>query len=105
MSTSLLSAIHPILNRFDFNKVHQVMKMLNWTWADHGRVPTPAELRIAAHDYLYTAVTVFEEQGCPPSGMTVACGGFQASVDVFQTGKSRLQLVFYVDEANSNGEY
>ncbi len=33
-----------VLDGFDFDRVHQVMESLAWTWANLDRVPTKAEL-------------------------------------------------------------
>ncbi len=33
-----------VLDSFDFDRVHQVMESLTWTWANLDRVPTRAEL-------------------------------------------------------------
>ena len=33
-----------VLDSFDFDRVHDVMESLSWTWANLDRVPTRAEL-------------------------------------------------------------
>ncbi len=36
--------VDEVLETFDFDRVHQVMTSLGWTWANLDRVPTRAEL-------------------------------------------------------------
>ena len=36
--------VEEVLDSFDFDRVHQVMESLTWTWANLDRVPTRAEL-------------------------------------------------------------
>jgi len=36
--------VEEVLESFDFDRVHQVMESLTWTWANLDRVPTRAEL-------------------------------------------------------------
>ncbi len=36
--------VEEVLDSFDFDRVHEVMGSLSWTWANLGRVPTRAEL-------------------------------------------------------------
>jgi hypothetical protein len=36
--------VEEVLDSFDFNKVHRVMELLGWTWANLDRVPTRSEL-------------------------------------------------------------
>ncbi len=36
--------VEEVLGEFDFDRVHQVMESLAWTWANLDRVPTKADL-------------------------------------------------------------
>ena len=95
--------IPELMERFDFKKVHSVMKFLNWRWVSTKEgygVPCVEELRSTAEDLLYRAVHEYERAGQPETGMTVATGGFQAVVETFKSGPPKLQLLFYVDEAS-----
>jgi hypothetical protein len=49
MSTKI---IDEILDEFDFERVHQTMKALNWTWVDTDGVPTIGDLRRQARELL-----------------------------------------------------
>lgn len=103
MTQSLYTAIPIIMNRFDFKQVEKVMECLNWNWAT-GR-PTLAQLRDEALNQLNCCVDEFYRRNQPPSGMLIASGGFEATVQTFESGQPRLQLTFYVDSTSSAGEY
>lgn len=96
MSRSLFNKIPEIIDRFDFDKVDKVMTFLNWTWAA-GSVPTIDELKATAYVCLDTAVLEYEKMGRPARGMNVSTGGFEATINVFESGTEELQLLFYVD--------
>jgi aerobic-type carbon monoxide dehydrogenase small subunit (CoxS/CutS family) len=96
---NLCASVPNILESFDFEKVHKVMTFLDWRWADHNRVPTVEELKSAAYELMHESIRLFAENGRPQSGMCVSTGGFSANVVVFSSGHTRLQLLFYVDQA------
>jgi len=98
---NLYSKIDEVMDRFDFDKVHKVMTFLDWTWAWEGTVPSVETLKAEAYRQLSTAIDVYVQQGEPKTGMTVASGGFQASVVTFVTGKPKLELLFYVDRCSN----
>jgi len=104
MTHTLHSAIPILLERFNFEKVRSVMQLLNWTWTN-GSVPTILDLQETAEYLLSGCVAEFDRRGQPKSGMVFATGGFQATVETFETGEPRLQLLFYVDCTSSTGEY
>lgn len=105
MSYTLKDAIPIVMNRFDFEKTRKVMEFLNWSWAGDALPPTIDELKKCALYLLDGCVRMFEEKGSPQSGMTWATGGFEASVQTFEKSEPRLQLLFYVDQTSSSGEY
>ena len=41
-----------VMDYFDFDRVHKVMKHLKWTWHDSGESPTVAELRRHVRDQM-----------------------------------------------------
>lgn len=105
MSQNLYALINPVLERFDFAKVHRVMMFLDWKWAQWpgpDRVPSVVELSAAAYEQLSRAIDLFEKHGRPQTGMNVASGGFQANVCVYQSGSIELELLFYVDHVNES---
>lgn len=59
-----------ILSDFDFNKVHKVMKSMQWKWGDS--IPTISQIK-------EQAISLLEQVINRPSGTTISCGGFTAS--------------------------
>lgn len=100
---NLYSKIDEVMDRFEFDKVHRVMTFLNWTWAQSSGncVPTVETLKAEAYRQLSMAIDLFVKQGQPLTGMVVASGGFQASVETFISGPPKLQLLFYVDSRSN----
>jgi hypothetical protein len=100
MPTSLHSSIAVVMNRFDFGKVHEVMKFLDWKWAITSSgyaTPSQYELEAEAYRQLSMCVDEFEKRGRPASGMNVSSGGFQANIVTFERGQPQLELLFYVE--------
>ncbi len=62
--------IREALQGFDFNMVYEAMLAKGWKWADHGRTPTPQELRYAAKVLLRAA------QKTPEKNTWILDGGF-----------------------------
>jgi hypothetical protein len=103
MNQSLYARIPEVMERFDFEKVQRTMEFLNWKWANTSAgnsTPTVEELESEAYRQLHEVIRIYEERGRPVSGMNVASGGFEARVDVYSSGNSALQLLFYVDCAS-----
>lgn len=51
MKTNYLKQIKEIMTEFDFEKVHKVMKFLNWKWSEVG-VPSINMLKMTAKQLL-----------------------------------------------------
>jgi len=64
--------IEYIIQNFDFHKVHKVMEIVDWQWAENG-VPTIDELRKQARELLEDV----REKGYA----YIRCGGFAATND------------------------
>jgi hypothetical protein len=77
----LNSKINEIMETFDFEMVHRVMKFLDWEWHSSG-VPSIETLKDQARELLQEA-----DRGCP-----LATGGFVAEFDGMD-----YKLLFYVD--------
>lgn len=101
--TSLNDAIHHIMNRFKFQKVQSVMQYLGWSWRGNHSSPTIDELKSTAFDLMEGCVAAFEEAGRPREGMVFATGGFVATILWHRT--PHLDLIFYVDHAESDGSH
>jgi len=77
--------IKKILKNFDFEKVHDVMTHLNWTWYDtDGKVPSIDQLKELAKKLLYHAA---EKEGFYSS----ATGGFKATK--YENGTLELEFI------------
>lgn len=71
LKKSAKKKIDKLIDNFDFDKIHSVMSLLNWTWFEKG-VPTVDEMKKMV---LY----LFDELLKSPEGvMQVSSGGFCA---------------------------
>lgn len=91
--------IPQIIDNFDFDKIHEVMTMLEWRWYSIDRVPNVEELKGAAIQILCTCIGEFEKRGRPVQGMYVSTGGFTARIHCYESGDPDLQLGFYICES------
>lgn len=44
MKSKIVNRIDDVISRFDFFMVHEIMKMMNWTWGNCSGVPSPEEI-------------------------------------------------------------
>jgi hypothetical protein len=88
--------IDEIMDRFDFERVHDVMMHLNWTWRDALEPPTTYEIRAHARERLKDAV----KHGSSNTGGFVATK--EEGVD---DGKPwvRMNLLFAVEQTLNDG--
>ena len=101
MSRKQSDMINEVLAHFDFEKVHNVMKAINWTWAGEG-VPSIKVLKEEAENHLNSAV----EQALSPNntehhevGWISASGGFKATAWKHKDNTlARIQLEFIVTD-------
>lgn len=61
------SSIEEVLDGFDFEKVQQVMRALDWKWFDSGEIPTIDRMRETVRD-LYRHTLKFGEGSCRTGG-------------------------------------
>lgn len=102
MARKSYDMINEVLAHFDFEKVHRVMKALNWKWFDTADVPTIAELKESAEQRLYDAI----KQAIDPkntehhnTGWISASGGFKATAWKKEDGTlAMIQLEFVVTD-------
>jgi len=64
--------VHEILNRFDFDSVHEYMKETNWTWTFESKIPEWQDLYNEASSLLFDVLN--NEDGTT----VLQCGGFAA---------------------------
>ncbi len=84
--------IETILDEFDFEKVHQAMTALNWTWATSAGVPTIGEMRRCARMLLNYVKNADSDE---PDYMT-ATGGFHASRNLYPGDAKRYYSLSFV---------
>jgi hypothetical protein len=89
------------LVRIDFERIHSVMKHLDWKWGlgEGAEVPSIAEIVISAQRYLNAAVKGFLENTC--NEYYVYSGGLKASVYGSEDGFCKVTLEFIVSDCES----
>lgn len=88
----IITLICNIIEEFDFEKVHNVMKFLNWEWHDTG-VPDVKELKAQATELLNDAY----EGSLKNANKTwnISTGGFLATVSI---EANYVSLKFIIEE-------
>ena len=91
--------ISAIIAEFDFERVHKVMKFLDWKWAGGSKpkVPTIHKLKECARSLLKDAyIGALKHKG---ERYSVTTGGFNADCFIDKGGNSiDFNLLFYIDE-------
>ncbi len=84
--------IKDIMKYFDFQKVHKVMKLLNWDWAPSTGIPSVAEIKDNARAKLVKAVTEGNDTDC----YCTSGGGLHVE---YSKKYKRLDLFFCIEES------
>ena len=94
----LIEEVEDILDEFDFHRVQDTMKALNWKYHDTvDAYPSIGELRRLARKLLQNA---FEAPPC--SEWITGCGGFEVHRNMYPGDtKKYLSLQFNVTEGNN----
>ena len=87
-----MEAIDKIIKGFDFERVHKIMLLLNWTWFPRNTVPTIEELKKTAESLLKQAEIEFEKTKIFSN---IETGGFVAEATQFG-----LRLFFVTNESS-----
>lgn len=89
------------ITHIDFEKIHSVMKHLDWKWFTDNDVSVPSivELVLFAQKQINTAVQGFLENDC--NEYFASSGGFKASVKGFSDGFCSVTLEFIVSDWDS----
>lgn len=92
------------ITQINFEKIHSVMKHLDWKWftGDDCSVPSIVELVLFAQKELNIAVQGFLENDC--DDYMCHSGGFKASVKGFADGFCRVTLEFILSDWDSEIE-
>lgn len=103
--------VSEVMRRYDFNKVHRVMLLLDWKWYNSDgtyAVPTLQQIQGNAERLIlhvckhFTPDTMLKLSG--PDGYqhrTISSGGFSATLKLFNDGDSVVELRFDVESAES----
>lgn len=67
------------LSNFDFGKVEEVMKLLNWEWVNVG---VPNQYHLIKRSEKLLRDTHYRASGDPTSRYSVATGGFEATCEI-----------------------
>jgi hypothetical protein len=94
-----------ILNNFDFEKVHVVMKSLNWGWYPKG-VPTVDDITFSARERIESVIKSCLLDAKPEEEYFVSSGGLKATAIKDDYGQiTFLQLEFVVVSWDLNDPY
>ena len=107
MARKSYDMINEILAHFDFEKVHEVMELTNWTWAGEG-VPSIKKIKESAEYHLSSAI----EQVLSPSntehhevGWISSSGGLKAMAWKNEDNTlAKIQLEFVLTDWDSENE-
>lgn len=95
--------VEGVLQHFDFDKVHHVMKALDWKWASYDsynieeKVPSIQRLVLRASGLLQDAYHGVQETS---KRCVISCGGFTAEAERYEDGEVLLTLSFVVTDWN-----
>lgn len=95
----LNNQVDEIMDSFDFRKVADVMKYLNWTWHESKTAPDEYEIRKNARELMRQAVE---------TGEGICTGGWQIRIGSGEEhGKkwARIDLAFAVEDTINDGDY
>ena len=82
------------LERFDFSKVYNVMKYLDWTWCGEKTPPYLIQMIATVKELFEIAIKDFEET------VWTSSGGFTVRI----YGKGRVEIQFVIEESESYDE-
>jgi hypothetical protein len=71
------------LDEFDFEQVHKVMKLLNWTWSSILGVPDVSDLRKSCRKYLQDVIVGALERKDTGGEYITATGGFRYEAKLY----------------------
>ena len=95
--------VEGVLQHFDFDKVHHVMKALDWKWVSYdsygneAKVPSIQSLVLRASGLLADA---YHGVRGTSKRYVVSCGGFVAQAERYEDGEVLLTLSFVVTDWN-----
>lgn len=100
MINDIQEQIDHIMDHFDFEQVHETMKLLDWKWGigDLAEIPDIPRLRATARRLIKNAIECAEKEEITYHAET---GGFRASC-MIEDNKAYLQLDFVLTSWNNH---
>jgi hypothetical protein len=92
--------VEKLLQNFDFDKVHRVMKSTNWKWWDASTedgVPSVGHLVLQAK---YLLDETYNKVAAGENNYSLSTGGFEATARKYEYGEIVLNLKFVVTSFN-----
>ena len=95
--------VEGVLQHFDFDKVHHVMKALDWKWVSYdsyeneAKVPSIQRLVLRASSLLQDAYHGVQETS---KRCVISCDGFTVFAERYEDGEVLLTLSFVVTDWN-----
>jgi hypothetical protein len=94
-----------IMNNFDYDKVHNVMKYLDWGWFGKG-IPTVDDIRFAARERIESVIKACLSEANPNEEYFSSSGGLKATAIKDDYGQiTFLQLEFILTGWDLNDPY
>lgn len=88
-----------MISQFNFYKVREVMRFLDWKWwTNPNDVPTVTEMKVSVYQLYLSAKNSSSKKGKPVS---VSSGGFTVTVD----RKNHTAILQFVIEESTSGFY
>lgn len=84
------------LDEFDFEQVHKVMKLLNWTWSSIEGVPDLSDLRKSCRKYLQEVIRGALERKDEGGEFIMATGGFRYEAKLYPDGFLWVRMSFEI---------
>lgn len=95
MKNKLDKAFNIMLNEFDFEKVHKVMKFLNWQWAECGTAPSVVKMKdFVKKLYIDCIKECFVRN---TNSMTISVGGFEFHIEKTEDNDVFMNLNFILE--------
>ena len=93
--------VNEVLDNFDFNKVHQVMKALDWKWFNFEdstyELPSIRQLINKAEKYLGMALAGLEKSSYAEHSYMVGSGGFEAWAKRYPAGLDKPDVLLILN--------
>ena len=97
MDKQVTKVLDYVFDNFDFEKVKDVMDLLQWTWGAHG-VPTIDEIKNQVAKMMYECAMAKEDE------YIIATGGFRVEKDFSDHNNPWMRVAFEITDCDMNFE-